>query len=251
MINKIINVNEGRMTILGRDLYEMLEVKTKYSDWFKRMCEYGFEEGKDYYCFSNLGSENNSTRGGQNKVDHQITIDMAKEICMIQRTPKGKMVRRYFIEIEKDWNSPEKTIARALKYAVHELDEARQKNHELIGKLKVQEPLVEYAKGVQASKDSILIGEMAKILRQNGINTGEKRLFQYLRENGYLMKSGTWYNQPTQRSMDLGIMEIQKRIIPLDDNKTKVMNTTKITAKGQVYFLNHFLKKNIAIAQTV
>ena len=116
-MNELIKVNydSDRPTILGRDLHEFLEVKTKYADWFPRMCEYGFIENIDFStCFSNLRSE---IHGGQNKQDHQLTIDMAKEICMLQRNEKGKQARQYFIQLEKDWNSPEKVMARALKIA--------------------------------------------------------------------------------------------------------------------------------------
>lgn len=118
-MNELIAVNydenSDRPTVMGRDLHEALKVKTKYADWFSRMCEYGFTEGEDYTCFSNLRSENQ--HGGHNKTDHQLTIEMAKEICMIQRSEIGKKCRRYFIEIEKQWNNPEAIMARALKIA--------------------------------------------------------------------------------------------------------------------------------------
>ena len=90
-MNELIKVNYAdseRPTISGRELHEALEIKTKYADWFNRMCEYGFTENIDYTCFSNLGSENQ--HGGQNKIDHAVNIDMAKETCMIQRSEKGK-----------------------------------------------------------------------------------------------------------------------------------------------------------------
>ena len=98
--------NPERPTVSGRELHEFLQVGTKYADWFKRMCEGGlFTEHVDFEsCFSNLGSE--KQHGGQNKVDHQLTIPMAKELCMIQRNERGKQARQYFLAVEAQWNSP-------------------------------------------------------------------------------------------------------------------------------------------------
>ena len=109
-----INYDSDRPTVLGRDLHELLEVKTAYKDWFPRMVKYGFTEGVD---FNPLKIERVQLEGARNVTrevqDHQLTLDMAKEICMLQRTEKGKQARQYFIQIEKDWNSPEKVLERA------------------------------------------------------------------------------------------------------------------------------------------
>lgn len=110
----VVNYDESadRPTVMGRDLHKALEVETRYNDWFKRMCEYGFSENEDFYSILSKTHE-----GGRPSTDHQLTIEMAKEICMIQRTEKGKQCRRYFIEVEKAWNNPEAIMARALKIA--------------------------------------------------------------------------------------------------------------------------------------
>ena len=110
----VVNYDENadRPTVMGRDLHKALEVETRYNDWFKRMCEYGFSENEDFYSILSKTHE-----GGRPSTDHQLTIEMAKEICMIQRTEKGKQCRRYFIEVEKAWNNPEAIMARALKIA--------------------------------------------------------------------------------------------------------------------------------------
>jgi len=112
-MNEIITVNydNNRPTVLGRDLHELLEVESNYTTWFKRMCEYGFAEGTDFIPFLE------ESTGGRPSQDHQLTIEMAKELCMLQRTEKGKQARQYFIELEKAWNSPEKVMARALVIA--------------------------------------------------------------------------------------------------------------------------------------
>lgn len=106
-----INTDNDTLTLLARDLYNFLEIDSNYTTWFNRMTEYGFEEEKDFIPFLE------ESTGGRPKANHQITIDMAKEISMIQRNEKGKLARQYFIEIEKEWNSPEKIMARALRLA--------------------------------------------------------------------------------------------------------------------------------------
>ena len=107
--------NADRPTVSGRELHEALEVKTAYKDWFPRMCEYGFEENKDFTVA--LIFEPNSKGGKQSHKDHALTIPMAKEICMLQRSEKGKQFRQYFIKVEEAWNSPEMVMKRALEYA--------------------------------------------------------------------------------------------------------------------------------------
>ena len=120
-MNQLIKVNYDRdkPTVSGRELHAFLEVKTAYKDWFPRMCEYGFSEGADFCSFLSESS------GGRPAVNHQITINMAKELCMLQRNEKGKQARTYFIELEKRWNSPEAVMARALKLANEKIDSMR------------------------------------------------------------------------------------------------------------------------------
>lgn len=112
-MNELIKItyNNDRPAVSARDLHDFLEVKTAYKDWFPRMCEYGFTEGEDFCSFLS------ESTGGRPAQDAVLTIDMAKELCMIQRNEKGKQARQYFLQIEKDWNSPEKVMARALQIA--------------------------------------------------------------------------------------------------------------------------------------
>lgn len=122
------------------------------------------------------------------------------------------------------------------------LKEERQKRLEAEKTIEQQKPKVLFADAVETSESSILIGEMAKILRQNGIDIGQNRLFQWLRENGYLCRQkGENYNLPTQYSMDLGLFEIKKRTINNPDGSVRVTRTPKVTGKGQIYFVNKFL----------
>ena len=134
--------NADRPTVSGRELHEALEVKTAYKDWFPRMCEYGFSEGVDYARCSNLSSENQ--HGGQNKIDHQLTIPMAKELCMLQRTDKGKQMRQYFIAVEEQWNSPDAIMARALQLSNAKLKEMQITVSALTVENQIMKPKAEY-----------------------------------------------------------------------------------------------------------
>ena len=230
-MNEIIKVNydNDRPTVLARDLHDFLEVKTAFKDWFPRMCEYGFSEGTDFCSFLSESS------GGRPAQDAQLTIEMAKEICMLQRNERGKQARQYFIQLEKDWNSPEKVMARALQIA-------DKKIKRLETQIEEDRPKVLFAGAVETSKSSILIGELAKILKQNGIKIGPIRLFEWMRQNGYLIRrNGSDYNMPTQRAMEMGLFEIKETSIVHADGHTSISKTPKVTGKGQVYFVDLFL----------
>lgn len=223
----------GETIISGRELHESLKISTQYTKWFERMTEYGFVENVDFIAISQkrLTAQGNETT----YTDHLLKLDMAKEIAMIQRTPEGKRIRQYLIQVEKAWNSPEKIMERALLIAKNNINRLEIEN-------KAMKPKAIFADAVASSEQSILVGELAKLLKQNGINTGQKRLFEYLRENGYLIKrKGSDYNMPTQRSMELGIMEIKETVINNPDGTVRINKTPKITGKGQTYFVNKFL----------
>lgn len=238
-MNNLINItlNENHEPVVsGRQLHETLGVKTRYDNWFNRMTEYGFTENQDYLVTSIFG--HNSGGGKQSKVDHIIKLDMAKEIAMIQRTDKGKEVRQYFIQVEKDFNSPEKIMARALLMA-------DKKVHKLEAQIEADRPKVLFADAVSASHTSILVGELAKLISQNGYKIGANRLFAWMRENGYLIKrKGSDWNMPTQRSMDLKLFEIKETNVQHADGHISVNKTPKVTGKGQQYFINKFLSED-------
>lgn len=216
-----VSTNENLEPVVsGRELHKILEVATAYKDWFPRMCEYGFVEGQD---FSSFLSE---STGGRPAVDHIIKMDMAKEICMIQRTERGKLARQYFIQVEKEYNNPEKIMARALRIAEQELSNLKIKAEEM-------KPKALFADAVSASHTSILVGDLAKLLRQNGIDIGANRLFEKLREKGFLMKSGSSKNMPTQASMDRGLFEIKEGSYINSDGVNVVTKTTKSQARDK------------------
>lgn len=234
-MNELINVtlNDNHEPIVsGRQLHEALDVKTKYADWFNRMIDYGFAENQDFLLLKN---EQQTGRGGHNKVDHIIKLDMAKEIAMIQRTERGKQVRQYFIQVEKDFNSPEKIMARALLMA-------DQKVHKLEAQIEADRPKVLFAEAVSASHTSILVGELAKLLKQNGVDMGANRLFNWLRAHGYLIKrNGRDWNMPTQKSVEMGLIRVKETSITHADGHITVSKTPLVTGKGQQYFINKFL----------
>ena len=228
-----VNLNDNQEPVVsGRQLHEALGVKTEYRKWFGRMTEYGFEENHDFVRVT----QKCPTPGGlQDMTDHIIKLDMAKEIAMIQRTDKGKEVRQYFIQVEKDFNSPEKIMARALKIADNKI-------HKLEAQMEADKPKDLFANAVSASQTSILIGDFAKLLRQNGLEIGQNRLFIWLRENGFLInRKGDSWNMPTQRSMDRGLFEIKERTHHEPNGTIRISKTTKITGKGQVYFMEKLL----------
>lgn len=133
--------NADRPTVLARELHEALGVETRYNDWFDRMCEYGFSEGKDYYSFLSNRSDG---KAGKPRTDHQLTIPMAKELCMLQRTDKGKQMRQYFIAVEEQWNSPDAIMARALQLSNAKLKEMQITVSTLTVENQIMKPKAEY-----------------------------------------------------------------------------------------------------------
>lgn len=188
---KVETIGE-KPTVLGRDLHAALEVDTPYHKWFPRMTEYGFSEGLDYLNVDkNVRVQNEGGRQVEREViDHQLTLDMAKELCMLQRSDKGKECRQYFIELERRWNDPASLMARALVAADKQIASLTETNQKLL-------PLAQFAESVMDSKDAIDIGAVAKVLNR-GI--GRNRLFEILRKSGVLMANNT----PYQKYVDEG-----------------------------------------------
>jgi anti-repressor protein len=224
-----INNDSERITVSARELHDYLDASERYSSWIERMIQYGFSEGTDY-----IGCKTFNTLAHQELDDAQITIDMAKEICMLQRSEKGQIARKYFLQLEKDWNTPEKVMARALDIAHKEITSLGDRVHEM-------QPKALFADAVKTSDTSILIGDLAKIIKQNGHDIGQKRLFEWMRQNGYLIKTGNSRNMPTQRAMDMKLFEVKERTIDEPDGSVKIVRTTKCTGSGQIYFINKFL----------
>ena len=152
-----IEFNEGLEPVVnGRELHKALEVGTPYDKWFPRMAEYGFTEGQDFSTFLS------ESTGGRPATDHLIKLDMAKEICMIQRTERGKQARRYFIQVEKDYNSPEKIMARALRIAEQELSTLRLESKIKDQQIAELQPKATYYDLILQCRDLLSMTEIAK-----------------------------------------------------------------------------------------
>lgn len=156
-MDELVKVNFDTQTVSARELHEQLHIGTKFTTWFERMKEYGFTEGNEF--FPKLGETSES--GGRPSVDYDISVDMAKQICMIQRTPEGKAVRQYLIDLEKAWNTPEQVFARALKMADEKINSLKENNTSLIAENQRMKPKEIFADAVATSHTSILIGDLA------------------------------------------------------------------------------------------
>lgn len=230
----------GDIIVSGRELHEFLEVRTKYVDWFNRMKEYGFIENIDFIEVNELSQKREGSRLVNREIqDHHIKLDMAKEISMIQRTEKGKQARQYFLHIEKMWNSPEMIMKRALEYADKQVLKLQQK-------IEQDKSKVFFAEAIEVSKNAILVKDLATLLKQNGVDIGQNRLFDWLRQNDYLCAGKTMRNKPTQRAMDMKLFEISTHIYSGKDGEVYTKYTPKVTGKGQTYFINKFLERKKA-----
>ena len=238
-MNEIINVtlNDNHEPVVSaRQLHQTLDVKKRFSAWFEQNIK-GFVEG---YDFTGVPG-GTPVKGGNGNIqyldDYVLTLDTAKHLAMLSKTDKGQEIRAYFIQVEKDFNSPEKIMARALLMA-------DKKVHQLEAKIEADRPKVLFAEAVSASHTSILVGELAKLLKQNGIDMGANRLFNWLRAHGYLIKrNGRDWNMPTQKSVEMGLIRVKETSITHADGHITVSKTPLVTGKGQQYFINKFLNQ--------
>ena len=242
-MNEVIVINENNMTVSARSLHDALEISERFSLWMRR-----YTELLDEYGVTSVGKPTEVQNNGGIQImeltDYELPVDLAKHICMMSKTEKGKEMRQYFIDLEKAWNTPEQIMARALKIANQQIDRIKEINTQLLADNERMKPKEIFADAITASKTSILVGELAKILKGNGVDTGQKRLFAWLREHGYLIKrQGTDYNMPTQRSMEMKLFEIKEGSYVDGSGVNKITKTVKVSAKGQSYFINKFLNK--------
>lgn len=180
--------DSAQPTISGRELHEKLEVETPYHKWFPRMCEYGFAENQDY--FEVMDKIVHNPPGGRPATDHQLTLDMAKEICMLQHSEQGKAVRRYLLDLERRWNTPEAVMSRALRMAnakmealTGEVQRLEAVNSDLIVRNRIMAPKAEYFDELVERGVNLSIRESAKQLRVK-----EKIFVGFLLEHKYLYR---------------------------------------------------------------
>lgn len=206
-----INYNEDRITVSARDLHDYLEASERFSSWFERIKQYGFVEGSDY-----LGCKVFNTLARQELQDYQLTIDTAKEIAMLQRNEKGKEIRKYFIEIEKEWNTPERVMARGLEASKKVIEALNQK-------LLDNKPKIDFYDCVADSKTAIPMEAVAKTMGIHGI--GRNNLFKFLRDKKILKEN----NLPYQEFVDRGYFRV------VESKYTKASGETCIYIKTLVY----------------
>lgn len=247
MTNELIKVQtnqEGEQQVSARELYKELGVKTRFSLWVDQNFKM-FVEGVDFTSVVTTTVVNNGAI--RQLDDFSLTTDMAKNVAMMSKTAKSQEIRDYFIAVEKEhkalMSDPRIQMAMGLKSAQLMLDH----KDKIIAEMT---PKALFADAVSASQSSILIGELAKLLKQNGVNMGQNRLFGYLRENGYLVKrQGSDRNMPTQKSMELGLFEIKEHNHINSNGVNVTTKTPKVTGKGQQYFINKFLGEAKALLE--
>lgn len=232
-MNELIRVTydrEQRPTVMGRELHEALGIRTAYKDWFPRMCEYGFTEGTD---FCSILSE---STGGRPGMDHQLTIEMAKEICMIQRTEIGKRCREYFLELERRWNSPEAVMARALQFANNQLALVTEQKNRLLETTAVQaqqiaemKPKASYYDVVLACKDLLSITKIAK-----DYGWSAKKMNEWLKEKHIQFRQGDiWLLY--QKYAERGYTSTKTHVHPGSDGELHTAVHTYWTQAGRLF----------------
>lgn len=220
-----INYEDDIPTVSARKLHAFLEIGTAYKDWFPKMCEYGFREGEDYCSFL---SDRIDGLPGKPRQDAALTIDMAKELCMIQRSEKGRQARQYFLQLEKDWNSPEKVMARALRIAEHQIKKLSAINSELIVTNQIMQPKAEY---FDELVDRNLLTSFREAAKQLGVR--EKEFLRFLLDKKYLYRDKRGRLMPYAGRVEEGLFEIKESV----NEKTKWAGTqTLVTPKGRETF---------------
>ena len=231
-MNELIKIsyeNAERPTVSGRELHEALEVKTAYKDWFPRMCEYGFTEGED---FNPLKNEQVRTEGNRQVsrelTDHQLTIPMAKEICMLQRSEKGKQFRQYFIRVEEAWNSPEMIMKRALEIANEKVKALQVSVSQLTVDKQIMQPKADYFDELVDRNLLTGIRETAKELKVK-----QNNFVNFLIDKKYLYRDKKGKLMPYAKPMENGLFEIKE----FSNEKTGFSSTQVfITPKGKETF---------------
>lgn len=194
--------------------------------------------------------------GGKNGETNFVTESGLYAVILRSDKPNAKKFRKWvtsevlpsirksggYIAGQEDMSDSE-LMAKALLVAQKQIEQRNLIIEQQKAQIEADKPKTIFADAVSTSKNSILVGELAKLICQNGVQIGQKRLFQWLRDKGYLMKSGSSYNKPTQRYIEQGLFEIKESNIQNPDGSVRITITTKVTGKGQIYFINKFLNK--------
>ena len=242
----------GELLVSARNLYKGLEITDRFSRWFERMCEYGFTENEDYTSVKSSTVVNNGAV--KELQDYALKIDMAKEICMLQRSEKGRQCRKYFIECERKLkeNKLQLTRKEELQLKLFSNDsmevvnahkelvqiEVEEATKPLLTKIKEDEPLVTFADRILKEGDNILVRDLAKIASDEGYKIGERRLYNKLREWKYICNGST---MPTQYAMEREYFIVETGTIHTPYGHKQIF-TTKVTPKGQIHIVERLIK---------
>lgn len=224
-MNELIKINyeSDRPTVLARDLHEFLEVETPFNKWFSRMCEYGFTDGADFQTFLS------ESTGGRPATDAQLTIDMAKEICMLQRNEKGKQARQYFLQLEREWNSPEAVMSRALRMAEERLERFKAINANLSVQNAIMQPKAEYFDGLCDRESLTGVRETAKLLGMK-----QNDFVKWLIDHKYIYRDKRSRLMPYAEHVDSGLFTVKETY----NDKTDWTGVQMlVTVKGKERFL--------------
>lgn len=237
-MNELIKTTKnesGEILVSGRELHEFLEAKERYTQWIERMISYGFVEGVDFFTLVSKVHSVKRTRT-YTQTDHQMKIDMAKEIAMIQRTERGKQARQYFLQLERMWNSPEMVIKRAMDFQ-------QEKITQLETKITEEKKYTDFGKVVSLSDGAINVGAFAKMMYdKHGVTVGRNKLMAWLRENDFLIKGGREKNFPKQHYVERGWFRLAPTIIKRTHGDVQG-GTTLVTGKGQVELAERLLEE--------
>jgi anti-repressor protein len=232
-MEQLIKITErnGEQVVSARNLYEALDIKNHFTQWFDDN-KVQFDENIDYQAIKAYVNHDNGI-GGTNRIDYALTIDCAKELAMLSKVPKGKEVRKYFIACEKAVLRPRTHLEVIDSERVLLVENIRVSNLllEATDKIEQDKSKVVFAESVIGSSNSILVRQFAKDLCDSGFEIGQNRVFEWLREKKYLNKD----NEPYQNHVASGLFEVVTRTIG-SGLETFTTKTTKITGKGQIYF---------------
>lgn len=218
-----IKVDENQeQAVSGRELHMFLEIETPYMKWFERMLQYGFDEKRDFW------TKMSESTGGRPSTDHLMKIDMAKELCMLARNEKGKQARQYFLEVERDWNSPEKVMARALNIANNTINNLKLENSMQKQMIAEFQPVKEYVDTILSSTDTVTVTQIAA---DYGLSA--KALNKILFEEGLIHNvNKQWILY--KKYMNRGYTKSETIDVKRADGSIKVVMNTKWTQKGRL-----------------
>lgn len=240
-----VTVKNDQQLVSARELYKGLEIKTRFSLWVKQNFD-DFEQGMDFTSVvTTTEVQNNGGVQIRELQDYALTIDMAKQLCLLSRTKKGKEYREYLIQVEKNWNNPDMIVQRALaiqnnkiEMLEHEKKLLEDKSAKQAQKIARDADDVVFAKAIRYSHHAIPVGELAEILTQNGFVIGRNQLFQLLREEKYLSSFNHSWNVPMTQMVKRGLFRITHNLT----RDGRGYSQTWVTPKGQKHIINKALR---------